>query len=592
MSVSDDNADNAGRAIRPRAATVILVLIAIAYVGLIGRLVQINTTLAPKLRGIAERQQQASMRIPARRGNIYDRRGRLLATSLMRPSVFADPAMIDQPAETARKLAAILEIDPGRIEERIRNSGAPRFCWIERQVTAEQADAVRRSGLSGVSLQQEFVRSYPLNQVAAQVLGFVSRDGRGLGGVELAADELLSGQDGRRVTVCDARRSGLQPEFIPSRAPVDGGHVVLTIDSVIQSIAESQLREQVAAFEAESGMAVVMSPRTGDVLAMACEPSFDPNEPTRYPASRRRNRCITDPVEPGSIFKPFIVAGALEGGYCNTTERIDCHNGLYRFGTRLMHDTSPKGELTVSEILIYSSNIGMGILGTRMGNEALHEVVTRLGFGERTGIELPGESAGPLAPLRGWTDYSTTSVTMGQEIAVTPLQLARAFCALVNGGRLPACQVIAARLASDGQVTGLDTPARPLPVVIEPEIADFIAFDALRKVVTRGGHPVNASPYQMCGKSGTAEVAYEDRRGYEPDVYLSSYMGAAPLDDPAVVVLVMLKRPNADIHHYGRIVAGPAVRDIVRGVLDYWGHDQAAHLSASQSIDGSMASGR
>lgn len=543
--------------------------LALALAGLVMRLVYINTSLAPRLQAIAEEQQESHSTLPARRGSILDARGRVLAVSRLRYSVYADPALIEKPDEVARTLAPILEMPAGLIENEIRNSGTPRFCWLKRRVEDAAADAVRALRLPGIGLRGEFQRHWPMHEAAAQVIGFVGSDGEGLEGIELSHNAHLRGMDGRRSVRRDVRRRALGGGREELISPRDGGHVMLTIDSVVQSLAERRLAEQVKKYQAEGGVAVVMSPKTGDVLALVSIPTYDVNRRDEARSDARRNCAITDPVEPGSIFKPFVMAGALAGGFVKPNDKFNCYNGVHNFGKRTIHDTHPKGVLDTTGIIVHSSNIGMGQIGQRMGNAALRETLLAFGFGAVTQSGLPGENEGIVPPLGKWNSYSTTSVPMGQEIAVTPLQLATAFCALVNHGLLLRPRVVQAQLAADHsmdeQVRGPEIIRRVMPA----DVADFLTQEGLVGVVHEGGEPLDASPYAMCGKTGTAQVPFRHKRGYEPNAYLSSFMGAAPVHDPQVVVLVMIRKPNRSIGYYGRVVAGPVVRDIVRETLTY-----------------------
>lgn len=570
-----------------RIAAAALVVLGIALAGLVLRLVYINTALAPRLLAIAASQQESHATLQARRGSIMDARGRVLAVSQSRQSVFADPGMIEKPDEVARALAPILAMDPGVLENEIRSSGTPRFCWLKRRVDDAVADAVTALRLPGVGLRSEFQRHWPMHQTAAQLIGFVGADGDGLEGIELAFNKQLSGESGRRSVLRDVRRRALGPGDSELVEPRDGGHVMLTIDSVIQSMAEQRLREQVEKFEAESGVAVVMSPKTGEILALVAVPTYDANNPQDAIKGARRLRPITDPVEPGSIFKPFVMAGALAGHFVRTNEVFNCFNGVHQFGGRTIHDTHPKGQLDVAGIIIHSSNIGMGQIGIRMGNPVLRETLVAFGFGAETQLGLPGESTGILPPIKQWNSYSTTSVPMGQEIAVTPIQLATAFCALVNHGYLLRPRIVHARLGADFEPLEEYKGPEIIRRVMPEEVADFLRNEALVGVVKEGGEPLDASPYQMCGKTGTAQVPYRHRRGYEPNAYLSSFMGAAPAEDPELVTLVMVRKPNRSIGYYGRVVAGPVVRDIIRQSLAYLEVPARPNAAdAAQVVDG------
>ncbi len=556
------------------AAKVAAAGIAALLVVLAGRLVEINTAEAARLNALGTGQYHSRSIIPARRGTIFDAQGRILAGSRDLPSVFADPSQVQDVAETAARVAAILQADAGQIEEQLRHRSAPQFCWISHCIAPVEAEAIRNAKLPGIGVVEEPARHYPMGQALGQVIGFTSSDGKGLEGLELAYDQWLSGQGGWYWTVRDTRRRPIRASDEPEHAREearDGGHIVLTVDSVIQEFLEERLARQIQDFRAESGVAVVMEPQTGDVLAMACYPPFDPNAYSESPAELRRNRAVTDMVEPGSVFKPFIASAALVEQAVTLNEKIYCHDGLHVIGGRRLHDTHPRGELTLKGIVVESSNIGMGILGSRLGNEALHRWLRAFGFGQPTGIGFPGESPGGVAPLEDWTNYSTLSVTFGQEIALTPLQLVTAFCAIVNDGVLLKPRLVRARLASDGAVVeefwGPDPVRRVLPV----EVARYFTQDVLVSVVNGTGSAHNAAipGYQVLGKTGTAQVAYANRRGYEPGAYLSSFMGAAPARDPRVAVLVMIQRPNPAKGYYGGVVSAPVVGDVLASTLAY-----------------------
>jgi cell division protein FtsI (penicillin-binding protein 3) len=345
---------------------------------------------------------------------------------------------------------------------------------------------------------------------------------------------------------------------------------VLTIDSVIQGFLEQQVADRVQQFEAQGGVGVVMDPRTGDVLAMACYPTPGPDDRAGLAPSLRRNRVVTDMVEPGSTFKPFVACGALLTGVVSREQTIFCHNGLYVIGRRLLHDSSPHGHMTFAEIVARSSNIGMAIIGERMGNQAIHDIVRRFGFGSKTGIDFPGESPGSVLPLSLWTGYSTCSVPMGQEIAVTPLQLIAAFSAILNDGVYLRPRMVRALLSPDGEVVQEFAGPQPVRRVLPIETARYMSREVLVSVVNDASGRRAALPnYQVLGKTGTAQVPYEGRRGYEPGAYLASFIGAAPADDPRVVVLIMIEKPNPGLGYYGSVVAAPGVREVLAATLAY-----------------------
>ncbi len=540
------------------------------FIGLGARLLYIRTELSPKLLAYRSAQQTRTDQVRARRGSIFDTRGRLLAGSETKPSLFADPQLVEDVDETASQLSAIIGMSTNELAKKIRNRRHTRFVWLARKVAPTEAAAVSSLRLQGVGIQDEPHRFYPNGKALAHLLGFVNSECEGLEGLELQFDDILSGEPGVYQTWCDARRRPLWTREERLTAPVDGQHLVLTIDLVIQKFLQDALEKPVEKFQAESAVGIVISPQNGDVLAMACYPTFDPNYHLEYPAKFKRNRCLTDPVEPGSCFKPIIMSAALAEGVASLDETVDCGSGVWYFGKRRLRDTHANGVLTFEQVLVKSSNIGMGHIGTRLGNRRLHDYVRAFGFGERTGIDLPGENAGIVLPLRRWTSYSKTSIPIGQELAVTPIQLITAFAALLNGGELREPNIVRAVLGPTGRKLPSLPKQQTVRQVIPTPIADAIAKRALARLVNESAHDIKLKRYQMIGKTGTAQVPYRDRRGYEPDAYLGSFLGGAPAYDPVVAVLVMVRKPNKSLGYYGGTVAGPAVREVIEKTLAYW----------------------
>lgn len=549
-------------------------LLTCAFVALGGRVVYIQAAMSPRLLEYRDRQQRWTVSIPARRGLILDTKGRVLAGSESRPSVFADPKLISDIDLTSAKLAPILGTSQSAVRERIESRQGTRFCWLARKITPSSADAVRDQNLPGIGLITEPHRFYPNGFTLAHVLGFVNRESKGLEGLELEYDDTLRGTAGRYAAKCDVRRRPLWPELERICESQDGDHIVLTIDLVIQGYLEKAVERAVHEFQAESGVGVVMSPRSGDIVAMTSFPTFDPNTPQDFPIASKRNRCLTDPVEPGSIFKPFTMAGALAEGVADLDEKIDCGSGVWYFktgkSTRRLRDTHANGVLTFEEIVVKSSNIGMGRIGERLGNRRLHRYVTAFGFGNKTGIDLPGESRGIVLPLRRWNSYSTTSIPMGQEVAVTPLQLITAFSALACGGELPQPRIVRRILKANGQEAFDVGGSRGASRIVPESVARAVAQRVLVRMVNDSHHDIKLEDYQMLGKTGTAQVPYRNRPGYEPDAYVSSFVGAAPAHDPQVAALVMIRRPRKSIGYYGGKVAGPAVKEVIARTLAYW----------------------
>ncbi len=560
---------------RWRFASLVLVGILASFLALAGRLIYINTSLRPRLLKTAETQQSGSSVLPARRGMILDARGRVLAVSRQMPDVYVDPQRVDDPERLAHELSARLNLSPAHTLDRIRRKSGSRFVVVASRVEEAEAAAIRELKTPAIGTAERELRNYPLSTSAAHVLGFVGNDGKGLEGVERSYDRHLRGKDGRRAMVMDARRRPLWHDGEYSILPEDGGHLVLTLDAEVQRIVEDVLDDTIKEFEARSGIAIVMAVESADVLAMACRPSFDPNLPASVPGELRRNRALTDPTEPGSTFKPFIAGGALEGGHISLTEMFDCGRGEHYFGSRRVSDTSPHGFMDLAGILTVSSNVGMALIGQRMGNQALYETVRRFGFGEPTGIDCPGEGSGKVRPLNRWSTssvYSAVSVAMGYEISVTPIQLVTAFCALANDGVWRTPRVVKQMLGPDGSMIRSFDHSGSGRRVVTPETARLIAREMLASVVEQGtGRRAQLERYRVIGKTGTPKLLAPGSRHYEPGAYQPTFVGAAPASDPQIAVVVVIHRPKPTRGYYGGVVAAPAAAKILDWTLDYYG---------------------
>lgn len=563
-------------ALRPRsknfAGQAVIGTVLVFFVGLIGRLVYINAHDGSRLMARAERQQRSEIPIPARRGLILDCRGRIIAGTTLRQSVFVDPVVLPDVKVAADKLSSILGVDPGEVVPDLLAAGEKRFFVIKRGVTKEQANQVSRSGVYGLGVFSEPYRTYPMNEVAAALVGFVSPDGKGISGLEYQCDKWLSGQNGVKTIVRDARRKAFWLADGGYRPAQDGFYVVLTIDAEIQANAERELEEVVSRFKAESAVAIVMHPQTGAILAMANAPGFDPNNYRNYGTALYRNKAITDPYEPGSTFKPFIASGALAEKVVRLGEVFNCEHGAWQDGPRLLRDHHPYDYLTFEEVLIKSSNIGMGKIGKRLGNESLYRYAKLFGFGDKTGVELTGEDSGTVRPLSRWNSFSTTSIPMGQEITVTPLQLARGYCAIANGGKVVTPYLLRAVMDASGNVISDFTPPLPEEPVISPDIIatmkDKILVEVVRQAASQSAKLPN---YTVFGKTGTAQIAKRGGGGYQANAYVSSFVGGAPAKNPELVVFVAVRKPQKSIGYYGAIVAAPTAARIMAHGLAYLG---------------------
>ena len=573
-----------------RAGSILFAMTAVALCGGAGRLVFIELQHGDALRARADQQHAAHYIIPAQRGDILDARGRILAGSVRSPSVFMDPNIISDPRFAAASVAPILGLDTDELFERIMANRGRRFKWVKRRLSDEEHAAFeqmkKERHLRGFVVRLEPQRYYPFGRSASHVLCFVGTDkeGRpqsaGQAGLELKYDPVLQGIPGEQISCVDARRRRIYTALDEYRAPIDGATVITTIDMHLQQQVEQHLAETSAEHEPEWASAIVMDPHSGEVLAMASLPDFNPSKPfARDPndtatievlKQRLRNCAVANAYEPGSIFKPFIMAPAIEAGLVRPDEPLQINGPARFFGKRRIRDTHGYGVLTANEVIIKSSNIGMALIGERAGNTRLEEFVRRFGFGQSTDLGLPGESSGLLAPLEQWTDYSTRSITMGQEVAVTPIQMLTAFAALANDGVIYRPRIVRGVISCNGTVLQDESAPEPVRRVLSPETVRTFRDEALVRVVNEGtGRKARLENYQIFGKTGTAQIARQDGRGYEAGAFVGSFVCGAPADDPQIVVLVSVYKPKGGKAYYGGIVAAPTAAAIVSDALEY-----------------------
>jgi cell division protein FtsI (penicillin-binding protein 3) len=524
-----------------------------------------------RLRDMAEDQHLRHLRISPRRGAIYDRHGAELAVSVDVDSVYANPrrlkAMEQDPQTVARQIAKVLDVDMERLAKRL---AADRyFVWIERRVTPNEATRIRELDIPGVELTTEVRRYYPNRHLAAHLIGFADIDGRGIEGIELAYEDRLRGSVRRVEAIRDRRGHVVFADDMEDARTIQGQSVVLTIDKAIQHIAERELALGVRTFEARGGSVVVMDPSTGEILALANYPPFNPNEPSRHPTAHRRNRAVVDRFEPGSTVKPFTMAAALAAGTVKPNQSINCENGVTRMGGRLLHDAHPYEWLTPTQILAYSSNIGTAKIAQDLGKKELYRGFRRFGFGEPTGLGVPGETGGVLRHYRRWYEIDTAAVSFGQGMSVTNVQLATAMSAIANGGRL--MQPMLVRRMSDGHGATIEENKPRVRRQVVPRRVAKLVGQMLTAVTEPGGTAMEAAVdgYIVAGKTGTAQKADYVHGGYAKDKWLASFIGFAPADRPSVVISVVIDEPV--IAHYGGTVAGPVFRRIAEVTLRHMG---------------------
>jgi cell division protein FtsI (penicillin-binding protein 3) len=541
-------------------------LFAAAFVVLAGRAVDLQVLQQEKLSARAQREFLKQVEIAPRRGIIFDRHQEELAVSLDTDSVYASPFKITRPEPVARALAGALELPAAQVEEQLRKEKG--FVWIARRVSPDKAKAVMDLGLAGVGLITEPRRFYPYKSLACHVLGFAGLDAIGLEGLEDYYGETLKGQRHTLTSLRDAlgRTIHLTPAALTTLP--EGNHLILTLDKGLQYRVEKVLAATVAKYKAAGGQAVVLDPATGEVLAMASLPAFNPNVFQKYPREYYRNRTVTDTYEPGSTFKTFVAAAALVSSRVSLEERFDCEQGQWRVGGRVIHDTHEYGELDLADIVKLSSNIGAAKVGQRVGAQRLYDTFKAFGFGRGTGVDLPGESWGILRPPGAWREVDMANICFGQGVAVTSLQLAAAFGAIANGGVLMRPFVVKAHTDRRARLVHETQPQVVRRVMSAREAA--ILTDMLARVTEEGGTGTQARlpGVATAGKTGTAQKV-DPAGGYSRSDYVASFVGFAPAEDPRAVVLVMIDTPRGQ--HYGGVVAGPAFRAIARAALDALG---------------------
>lgn len=535
------------------------------------RLVYLQVSKHEKLVERAQNQQQDAIETSPQRGALLDRQDRELARSLDTTSVFIAPDEFDRKNDletngaidcTANALSPILGTDQKGLSARIveaRKSNR-RFIWAARRLSLEQASQIEGLKLTGVHLRKEQKRFYPNGSLAANVLGFVGLDGNGLGGIEQVYNEKITGEPGKIFIERDRRGMVYESTEVPGRP---GQTIVLTLDQTIQHHAETALATAVAQSNAKSGTAIVLDPRTGEILALANAPTFDPNDVGAATPANRSNWALQNIYEPGSTFKVVAFSAALEKGLAKPTDQIDCQMGSITVAKRVIRDHHPFGALTIADALAKSSNVAAIKLGLRVGDQTMHDYITRFGFGSRTGIELPGETAGLVRPVSRWQPSSIGSVAIGQEVGVTPLQMAAAFGALANDGVRVAPHLI--REIRNASGTSIFRPNPEQRRVVSKETAT--ALRGMLEGVTLNGTAKKAQldGYSAAGKTGTAQKIDPQTKTYSATKHVASFVGFAPVNNPAVVIIVVIDEPAGAYH--GGDVAAPVFREIAEKVL-------------------------
>jgi cell division protein FtsI (penicillin-binding protein 3) len=522
-------------------------ILAMAILAIAVQLVRVQVLQAPRLEAQARDQALHQVSEPAVRGAVLDRHGNPLAVSTPVRTVYANPGKAQAGPQQVQRLASILDVSVERVRNRLAQQGS--FTYLKRQVPPKVARRTQEMEIPGIKTVSESRRYYPTGPVAAHVVGFTGVDGNGLEGVELAHERTLAGDAGRMLVERDALGRDIRTLKVLDRVRM-GDNLHLSLDGRIQYTAYQALKRAVSRYGAKAGMAVVLDPDTGEVLALANVPSYNPNDIASTEAAQRRNRAVTDAVEPGSIFKPFTVAAALEAGSITPDTVIDCENGMMRVSGHKLHDTHPMGRLPVRRVIQKSSNIGAAKIAMALENGQLFRILRDFGFGKRPGSSFPGESRGILHMPHQWQRFDRATLGFGHGVAASALQVARAYAVLAaDGRRRPvALQRLAAEEVPRGERVISAETARQVTAMLELVVSE-----------AGTGSRAQLDGYRVAGKTGTAQKPGPD--GYLEGKYVASFAGFAPADDPELVTVVMVDEPTEA--HYGGVVAAPVFRRIM-----------------------------
>ena len=541
----------------------LFIIFIILFLSLIYRLYNIQVIQRNKFEEIAQQEHLTSFSIEGERGNIYDRNYKKLAVNINVQSLFAIPPKIENPQETAQKISSILNIKVKDVLEKLNQKKS--FVWVERKLTETEVAGIEKLNLEGFNFLDESKRHYPKNYLASNLMGFVGIDNQGLEGLESFFDKELKGLPGLSILERDATGSEVPLSIKEAIAHKDGHSIVLTIDEVIQYITEEALDKAFQKSKAKAGIAIVVRPKTGEILAMAIKPSYDPNYFNSYPRDLWRNRAVTDAYEPGSTFKIITIATALEERVVNLNDQFNCV-GWTKYNGIVFHDIHQHGFQNLTDIVKNSCNIGVIEVGTRLDEKVFEKSIRRFGFGTLTEINLPGEINGLVRSVKDWSRISLASLSIGQEISVTPLQLIMAVSAIANRGTLMKPMIVKEIVDSMQSKIRIFKP-KPVRQVVSVDTA-LTMTKILEQVVEDGtGTMAKVSGYQIAAKTGTAQKFDFSTGKYSKDKYSSWFVGYVPAENPEISILVLLDEPIGS--YYGGTVAAPVFQEIASKVLPY-----------------------
>ena len=553
------------KSVKERLALVSVFMIAFALV-LVGRLFHLQIIQHDRLAAQSDKQYLRTVEISSARGNIYDRNRNQLATNIRVESVYADPLSVIDKDRTARILAKALKLNPKGVLRKLKSKR--HFVWIKRKSEMNAVEKLKQLDLEGIGFIAEAKRYYPKRKLAASTLGFVGLDNQGLAGVEHFHHAVLKGKPQRSVLEKDARGRFLWTTAYAQEINKGKQDVILTLDEVIQFIAERELKQQVQNYQARSGLAIVMDPFTGAIYALASAPEFNPNNYAAYPKHLWRNDTVASAYEPGSIFKPIVAASTIEEGLAGPDNIFFCENGSFMIGKSRIGEAANHqfGWLSLRNIIAKSSNIGAIKIAQKLGENRFFDYMQKFGFGRKLGIDLPGEASGSLRTLSQWSGLSLASMSFGHEVSVTPIQMVSAISAIANGGTLIRPRMTQAIL-KNGTIEKAFKPEVIQTVLSEKTSRQMI--NILKSVVKPGGTGARASVpgFEVAGKTGTAQKIDPETQSYSKTKYLASFIGFVPADAPRLVILVMIDEPQKS--YWGGEVAAPVFQRIARKTLRY-----------------------
>jgi len=552
---------NNGEASRKR--TVILnTIIIFSFIAVFFRLADIMILKNKFYTGKAKSQQIKTEDIQARRGNIYDRKGREIAINLEMESLYCDPEEAGTNPANVKHLSSILNVEPKAIQAKLTQQ--KRFVWVDRKLSLETADRVRKLKMKGFGFMAEAKRFYPRGSLASHIVGAVGKENQPLEGIELNYDKYLRTSGSKVQVARDASGRVLSTGMVME---TKGNDIILTIDEGLQYIAEKELDKAMLKWRSVAATAIMMDPFTGEILALASRPAFDLNDIMGAVKNDVRNRAITDIYEPGSTFKVVAGTAAIEEKLFPAGQTFDCSRGSIEVGGKNIKDAHKHGLLSFEEVIQKSSNVGTIMIGMKLGKERIYDYAKRFGFGDRTNIDLPGEVSGWIRKPEKWSATSLGAITIGQEVAVTPLQVLRAYSAIANGGYLVQPHLVSQILTPEGQQVFSFSPDQKKRIISEKTAAAM--RDILKTVVEEGGTATSAAidGNKVAGKTGTAQLVDQRTKRYSKDRFISSFVGFVPADNPKIAMIVVVHEPKGQI--YGGVVAAPVFKAVADQALSY-----------------------